>query len=159
MDITEDLASGIITRFCSRKCGNKTRLGCWLYGKRIGKDLIRLSRCVYSELGWGWREDVYREALAYELRQAGYLVEAEVTSPVVYRGRPLQYVNFRMDLLVDRDMVVELKACAGDGRTAVKAQQQCLRYLKMKNLGFGMIINFPEKENQQVFAKEVINRN
>ena len=146
-----------IIRFCKEKCGSTSRLQCWLFGKRISKDIIRLSKKVYKELGWGWREDVYREALAFELRDSNYLVEAEVTSSINYRGRPLQYVNFRIDLLVEKNIVVELKACAGDGRTTVKAHQQCLRYLRMTNLGFGLVINFPEKENQVIYTKEVTN--
>lgn len=149
--------ASIITRFCRKRIGSTSRLQCWLFGKRISKDIIRLGEKVYKNLGWGWREDVYREALAFELRDSNYLVEAEVTSSIIYRGRPLQYVNFRIDLLVEKNIVVELKACAGDGRTTIKAQQQCLRYLRMTNLGFGLVINFPEKENQSIYAKEVIN--
>jgi GxxExxY protein len=157
MTIGEENAALIITKFCRRKCGVKTRLGYWLSSIKIYNEMTRLSNSVYYELGWGWREDVYREALAYELRQANHLVEAEVTSPIVYKDRPLQYVNFRIDLLVDRDTVLELKACTGDGRTIIKAHQQCLRYLKMKKLGFGMVIIFPEKEVKRVYSSMVIN--
>lgn len=150
-------AAKIIARFLLRPIGDSNVLKSYLSHRKLFQALPALANKVYGELSWGWREDVYREALAYELRLQGHLVEAEVTSPVIYQSRPLQYVNFRIDLLVDKTVILELKACAGDGRTMIKAHQQCLRYLKMKNYALGMVINFPEKSDQQVCQQMVVN--
>ena len=158
MKLTKNAASIIITRFCRKPLGDSKYLPCYITHQKVLMDLPNITKKVYDELSWGWREDVYREALAFELRQNGYLVEAEVTSPIIYQSRPLQYVNFRIDLLVNHSLILELKACVGDGRTMIKAHQQCIRYLKMKNFGLGMIINFPEKSEQSVVYKMVVNR-
>jgi GxxExxY protein len=62
---------------------------------------------VYNELGFGFLELVYREAMLIALRQAGFRVEAEVPVPVSFRGC-LAGV-FRADLVVDGRAIVELK--------------------------------------------------
>ena len=54
-----------------------------------------LAATVYDELGWGWREDVYREALALELRNAGVDCRCEVTVPVMYRCNRLNRLRRR----------------------------------------------------------------
>ena len=83
---------------------------------------------VHEELGWGWKECVYREALAIELRRVGHAVSTEVAMPIKYRGEPLSNVHARVDMLVDGHVIVELKAGASPSALA-KAEQQCRRYL------------------------------
>tara|TARA_B100000519_G_scaffold184221_1_gene178400 strand:+ start:115 stop:495 length:381 start_codon:yes stop_codon:yes gene_type:complete len=83
---------------------------------------------VQSHLGWGWKECVYREALAIELRNSGYMVNTEVSMPIKYKGQPLSNVHARVDMLLDGHCIVELKV-GGSQAGLAKAQQQCKRYL------------------------------
>ena len=83
---------------------------------------------VQSHLGWGWKECVYREALAIELRRIGYTVSTEVAMPIKYKGEPLSNVHARVDMLINGHVIVELKAGASPSGLA-KAEQQSRRYL------------------------------
>ena len=98
---------------------------------------------VYRSLGWGWREEIYREALALELQDAGLECCCEVASPVMYKGRPLPHVSVRTDLIVAGCVIVELKAVAA--RLPHKARRQCERYLAtVPDMHAGVVINFPD---------------
>ena len=78
----------------------------------ITSDIIRAAIEVHRELGGpGLLESVYKGALAWELDRAGHRVEREVSVPVVYKGVELGD-PLRIDLLVDRQIVVEAKAAA-----------------------------------------------
>ena len=94
---------------------------------------------VFEQLGWGWQESVYREALCAELRSRSHTVETEVSFPVTYKGRPLSNTFFRVDMLVNGTLVVELKA----GLTSApdSAVRQCTRYIDMIG-GKGMVVQF-----------------
>src|SRR5439155_26274932 len=63
---------------------------------------------VYNELGYGLLESVYAQALSYELRCRGHLVEREVWVDVLYKGQPV--ARQRIDLPSDRQVVLEIKA-------------------------------------------------
>ena len=62
---------------------------------------------VYNELGFGFLESVYREAMRIALAEAGFRVEAEVPVPVSFRGTLVGV--FRADIVVDGKIIVELK--------------------------------------------------
>jgi GxxExxY protein len=64
---------------------------------------------VHTKLGPGLLESVYETALQFELRQAGLLVRAQIPLPMVYKGIGMD-VDFRMDLLVENRVVVEIKS-------------------------------------------------
>jgi GxxExxY protein len=80
---------------------------------------------VYNELGFGFLESVYREAMRIALEQAGLLVEAEVAVPVSFRGRPVGV--FRADLVVDGRVVIELKTAESINKAH---EAQVLHYLR-----------------------------
>lgn len=110
---------------------------------------------VYRQLGWGWQESVYREALVRELGENGLICQEEIPSPIYYNGYPLSNVNCRLDILATEpksklEVIIELKADAATKMTMIKAYQQCLRYLNNTKKTYGMVINFPEKNNRQV---------
>jgi GxxExxY protein len=69
---------------------------------------------VYNELGSGFLESVYREAMRIALGQAGLLVEAEVPVPVSFRGNLVGV--FRADLAVEGRVVLELKTAESIAR-------------------------------------------
>ena len=102
---------------------------------------------VHKELGPGLLESVYQQCLAYELEERGVQVRAEVALPVRYKG--LQFDSaFRIDLMVEEVLVVELKAV--DAILPVH-RAQLISYLKLSGLGLGLLINF----NVPVLSKGV----
>ena len=64
---------------------------------------------VYNELGCGFLESVYREAMRFALAQEGLRVDTEVAVPVSFRRRVVGV--FRADLIVNDAVLIELKAC------------------------------------------------
>ena len=94
----------------------------------VRRRIIALARKVYAELGWGWREDVYREALTVELTNAGFQVSSEVAMPVIYRGNPLSHVSVRWDMVVDKCVLVELKAVQHLKAGALRQCERCARW-------------------------------
>jgi GxxExxY protein len=92
---------------------------------------------VHRALGPGFLESVYREAMIIELGTRVLHVEREVPVPVRYRGQ--QIALYRIDLIVDGDLVVELKAV--EHLLPVHAAQT-LAYLKAGGFQLGLVINF-----------------
>ncbi|GAA4005690.1 GxxExxY protein [Hymenobacter fastidiosus] len=93
---------------------------------------------VHTALGPGLLESVYEVALAYELRQAGLLVQTQVPLPMVYAGVQLE-AGFRLDLLVQSKVIVEIKSVETLQEVHFK---QLLTYLKLSGLKLGQLINF-----------------
>jgi len=83
-------------------------------------------------------ESAYQVCLAFELRDRGLQVETEVSLPVVYREVQLD-VGYRIDLLVENQVVVEIKSV--DSLMPIH-QAQILSYLKMSDKKIGLLINF-----------------
>ncbi|QIA06258.1 GxxExxY protein [Draconibacterium halophilum] len=93
---------------------------------------------VHKALGPGLLESAYEECLFYEIKAAGLLVERQKPLPVVYKEVKLE-AGYRIDLLVERKVVVELKAveALNDVHTA-----QVLTYLKLSGCKLGLLMNF-----------------
>ncbi len=95
---------------------------------------------VYNELGHGFLESVYEQALAIGLNQVGIGVERQVPVSVRFRGH--QIGDFRADLLADAKVLLELKAA----RTIDEAhEKQLLNYLRATNIEVGLLLNFGVK--------------
>ena len=77
------------------------------------KDLIyKVKGCcldIHRVLGPGLFEKVYQTALVYELRQSGFNIKTEVKIPIIYKGIKIDE-GFRADIIVDDNLIVELKA-------------------------------------------------
>ena len=95
---------------------------------------------VYNELGHGFLEAVYREAMIVALRSKDLIVEREKTVTVEFRGEIVGV--FRTDLLVQNCVVVELK-CARTIESNHEAQ--LLNYLKATKFEVGLLLNFGVK--------------
>ncbi|MGH7669306.1 MAG: GxxExxY protein [Gemmatimonadaceae bacterium] len=95
---------------------------------------------VYRELGWGFLKSVYRRALLVALADAGANAEAEVELPVTFRGRMVG--NYRADLIVDDQVIVEVKAAEN---IAPAHRAQVIIYLKATTFERGMPLNFGPK--------------
>jgi GxxExxY protein len=95
---------------------------------------------VYNELGYGFFESVYEESLVVARRASGLTVERQVPIPVWFRG--VKVGDFRADLLVNHEVLVELKAC----RTLESAHEaQLLHYLKATEVEVGLLLNFGQR--------------
>jgi GxxExxY protein len=92
---------------------------------------------VYNELGFGFLESVYREAMRIALLQVGLKVEAEVPVPVSFRGTLVGV--FRADLVVDERVVVELKTADSISKAH---EAQVLHYLRASVMETGLLMNF-----------------
>ena len=95
---------------------------------------------VHRELGPGLLESAYDTCLAYELDARGLAVERQWPLPVRYKGVLLD-CGYRIDLLVERRVVVELKTVE---RLAPVHHAQLLTYLRLANLHVGLLLNFHE---------------
>jgi GxxExxY protein len=93
---------------------------------------------VHSKLGPGLLESVYEAALAYELTQEGLVVRSQVGVPLVYDELTFD-VGFRLDLLVEEKVVVEIKSV---NALADVHHKQLLTYLKLTDKKLGQLINF-----------------
>lgn len=93
---------------------------------------------TYNALGPGLLEAVYEEALAYFLTKRGLRVDRQVSVPVEVDGKRLE-TQLRIDLLVERCIIVELKSVL-DMREVFHLQ--LLTYLKLTKLYRGVLVNF-----------------
>lgn len=93
---------------------------------------------VFNELGPGLLESVYEAALGYELRGCGLDVQTQVPLPVVYKEVNLE-LGYRIDVLVERKIVIEIKSVETLHDVHKK---QLLTYLKLSGLKLGLLINF-----------------
>ena len=93
---------------------------------------------VHSVLGPGLLESAYQACLAYELRKRGLEVTTQFELPVVYDEVKID-LGYRVDLLVERSVVVELKTVS---KLLPVHEAQLLSYLKLGDFRAGLLINF-----------------
>ncbi len=106
---------------------------------------------VYNELGPGLMESVYESALDYELRKRGMDVERQVPVSVVYAEEKLPGIGFRMDILVEKKLIIEIKSVELINPVHYK---QLLTYLKLTNCQLGLLVNF---NSSPLFIKRMVN--
>lgn len=105
---------------------------------RLAETVIGAAIEVHRTLGPGLLENVYRECLMVELAGAGLVVEQERRVPLRYKGQPIKSV-FRLDLLVEDSLVVELKAVEIVNPVHLA---QVITYLKLTGFPAGLLMNF-----------------
>ena len=104
----------------------------------IGTKIVEASLSVHRELGPGLLESVYEVCLIEELKTRGLTVNSQVKLPVIYKGIETNK-HFIIDLLVENEIIVELKAVD----TILPIHEvQLLTYLKLSNKKLGYLINF-----------------
>jgi GxxExxY protein len=104
---------------------------------KLTERIIGAAIRVHTELGPGFLESLYEEALSIELRTLGIDVERQKPVPIFYRVQPIG--EHRVDLLVERSIVVELKAIV----MLEKVHFAVLRsYLKALGLSHALLFNF-----------------
>lgn len=122
----------------SERTGNVTRNTFADRCNQITGSVIDTALDVHRRLGPGLLESVYCEVLAYELRNRGLSVEVEVPVPVVWESVRLD-VGFRVDLLLERTVIVEIKSVESVARVHKK---QPLTYLRLADCLVGLRVNF-----------------
>jgi GxxExxY protein len=93
---------------------------------------------VHKELGPGLLESTYEHCLRYELCTQGLNVQSQLMLPVHYKSTTID-AGYRLDLLVDNNLIVELKAV--DKLSNIYLAQM-MTYLKLTGIKTGLIINF-----------------
>lgn len=105
---------------------------------QITEKIIGAAMKVHSALGPGLLENAYHACLLRELSKQGFSVESEVMLPVIYDGECID-AGYRMDLVVDGQVVVELKSV--DNILPIH-EAQLITYLKLSKKKVGLLINF-----------------
>lgn len=95
---------------------------------------------IHNELGKGFSEAVYSDALEIELKSNGVPFQKEVKFDIIYKGEKLKH-HYYADYLVDDKFILELKAFEKISNSHIK---QTLNYLAASKMQLGLIINFGE---------------
>lgn len=105
--------------------------------------IIGVCMDVHRELGHGFREVVYKDAIEFEFKKRNIFYEREKEYQVVYKGIVLPH-SFYADFVVFSNVILELKAAEGgisDDNIA-----QTLNYLKVSSCKVGLLINFGRRK-------------
>ncbi|MGH2611824.1 MAG: GxxExxY protein [Rhabdochlamydiaceae bacterium] len=102
-----------------------------------------LSNCfeVMKELGPGFLERVYKNALLIAMREKGLQIETEKPFDVIFRDKVIG--RYSADLIVEKTVIIELKCCENLVR---EHQAQLFNYLKVSKLPIGLLINFQRRK-------------
>jgi len=105
--------------------------------KELSRKVIAAALAVHRELGPGFLESIYETALCSELNAIGVRHERQKTIPVFYRGEAVG--EHRLDLIVEKKLVVELKAATSLEKIHFSVVRS---YLKATGLKDGLLLNF-----------------
>ena len=105
---------------------------------RLSGSVVHAAYKVHNTLGPGLLESVYEVCLVHELTKRGITSERQVPLPVVYDELKLE-AGFRIDVLVERRLIVELKAVEA---LLPVHRAQVLTYLKLSGYRLGLLVNF-----------------
>ena len=116
----------------------------------LSSQIIKAAIAVHKELGPGLLESVLKSCMVIELKGMNVNVQAEVPLPIFYRGKKVSGEGFRIDLLVEDLIIVELKSVE---KVQPVHKKQLLTYLRLAGKELGLLINFNE-----VLLKDGIHR-
>jgi len=111
--------------------------------------IIGIALKLHTSIGPGLLESTYENALAFDLKEAGFEVGQQVPMPFSYKGIKID-VGYRLDILVENKLIIEIKSI---DTLAPVHFSQLLTYLKISKLRLGLLINF-----NNVLLKEGIHR-
>ncbi len=115
--------------------------------------VIRCALKVHTELGPGLLESAYEACLAHELRKNRLKVETQVALPVIYDGIKID-LGYRLDLVVEDQLVIELKAIEN---VLPVHKAQLLSYLRLSKRKLGLLIDFHVTHLREGISR-VVNR-
>ena len=105
---------------------------------QIAKQIVDAAYRVHSKMGPGLLESAYEACMAHELTKRGFKVERQKPQPVLYDDLEIE-VGYRLDILVDDKVIIELKAVE---QLAPIHQAQLMTYLRLSGKTLGFLINF-----------------
>jgi GxxExxY protein len=109
-----------------------------LRGNALTERVIGFAIDVHRQLGPGLLESAYEECLCFELKQSGIEFARQVPLPVVYKDIRLD-CGYRMDLVVQQEVIIEIKAVE---RLMPIHEAQVLTYLRLGGHKIGLLMNF-----------------
>jgi GxxExxY protein len=115
----------------------------------LSKKIIAAAYAVHKELGYGFVEKVYKNALAIELQEAGIKCNVEVPLKVLYHEKTVG--DYYADMIVEDKIIVEVKAVSD---LEPIHEVQLVNYLKATGLQIGLLINFGQsvKVKRRIFG-------
>jgi len=112
--------------------------------KSIVYNTIGAAMEVHSELNWGLLEPVYNEAMHLELMERGIAHEVLKSLPCYYKHHKMQK-HYQMDIVVENDVIVELKSAA---KLIPAHRAQLFNYMRITRKPIGLLINFGQSRLQ-----------
>lgn len=106
--------------------------------ERIASEIVDTAIKVHTKLGPGLLEGAYEACVVYELTKRGLIVRSQVPMPVRYDDIVLD-IGYRLDILVENEVVLELKAIE---KFMPIHSAQLLSYLRLGNYRIGFLLNF-----------------
>jgi GxxExxY protein len=108
--------------------------------KELTSAIIGCFYDVYNELGFGFLEKVYENALMMELESKGFVVEKQKQIKVYFKEK--QVGEYFADLIIDGNVIIELKAAES---LREEHEAQLVNYLKATKIEIGLLLNFGKK--------------
>ena len=118
--------------------------------EEITSKIIEAFYAVYNNLGYGFLEKVYENALILELEKRGLKAKQQVPVQVYYESKVVG--EYFADLLVDGKVILELKAVE---KLITAHEAQLINYLKATNIQIGLLLNFGPKPE---FKRKIFTR-
>ena len=119
-----------------------------LLHEEITDIIIRCFYKVYNELGFGFLEKVYENALLIELKKSGLESAKQIPIEVSYQGYPVG--NYFADIIVNNKVIIEIKA--GEGSLIEVHELQLINYLRATKIEVGLLLSFGKKP---VFKRKI----
>jgi GxxExxY protein len=120
--------------------------------EKIGKAVLDAAFKVHTALGPGLLESVYETTMAYEVRKSGSMVATQVSLPIIYDGQQLES-GFRLDMLVEKCVIVELKSVETMNPVY---EAQIMTYLRLSGVRLGFLINFNVKRLKEGIKRFIV---
>ena len=117
-----------------------------LLHKELSNRILKAFYDVYNELGYGFLEKVYENALCNELISRGMTCKKQRPIKVYYKG--VEVGKYFADLIVDEKIIIELKASA----LCEEHEYQLLNYLKATNIEVGLLLGFGK---EPIFKRKI----
>jgi len=119
---------------------NKTKPNSEMSENELAEIVVEVGFQIHRKWGPGLLESVYEALMVYHLRKYGFFIEQQKEVPFMEDGVKLP-LGFRVDIIVEQQLVIELKSI---DRTAPVHSKILLTYLRLTNLKLGLLMNFGE---------------